>query len=282
VSAFVEATLGPELIALVHGVNRDPFAVLGPHADQNGDGVVVRAIQPAAESVAVRDVSSGELHPMTRRHPAGLFEIQLADRPDYRVQITFPDGRIVEIDDPYRYGQVLTDFDLHLLAEGTHYRAFEKLGAHRITVGTTTGVHFAVWAPNADRVSVIGDFNGWDGRVNPMRLLVPNGIWEIFIPDLEDGEKYKFEIRTRTGALLEKADPFAFCFEVPPRSASVVRDISRYQWQDHAWMVSRPGRGSWLERPMAIYEVHPGSWARVPEEGNRSPTPRWPIGWCRT
>jgi 1,4-alpha-glucan branching enzyme len=176
---------------------------------------------------------------------------------------------VLEVDDPYRYGRVLTDFDLHLLSEGTHHRAFEKLGAHRINVGTTTGVHFAVWAPNADRVSLIGDFNGWDGRVNPMRLLVPSGVWEIFIPDLPDGEHYKFEIRAKSGELLRKTDPFAVAFEVPPQSAAIVRDISGYVWRDEAWMRTRREHGGWLGRPMAVYEVHLGSWARIPEEGNR-------------
>src|SRR5437588_5676349 len=139
---------------------------------------------------------------MTKRDPAGLYEGRVDGRPDYRLRITFRDGHVSEIDDPYRYGRVLTDFDLHLLGEGTHHRMFEKLGSHRIAFGGTTGVHFAVWAPNAERVSVIGDFNAWDGRINPMRVLVPGGIWEIFIPDLAEGEKYKFEIRTRTGAIL--------------------------------------------------------------------------------
>src|SRR5207302_2961127 len=175
----------------------------------------------------------------------------------------------LEIDDPYRYGRVLTDYDLHLLGEGTHYRSFEKLGAHRIQVGTTAGVHFAVWAPNADRVSVIGDFNAWDGRVHAMRLLLPNGIWEIFVPDLPEGEKYKFEIRTKTGAILKKTDPFGLAFEVPPNAAAIVRDISHYQWRDSAWMSARRERAIWLDRPLAIYEAHLGSWARVPEEGNR-------------
>src|SRR5262249_29314620 len=132
-----------------------------------------------------------------------------------------------------------------------------------------TGVHFAVWAPNAERVSVIGDFNAWDGRVHPMRHLATGGIWEIFIPDLPDGEKYKYEIRAKTGALLKKSDPFGVAFEVPPRPASIVREISSYEWQDAAWMAEREAQGSWLDRPMAIYEVHLGSWARVPEEGNR-------------
>ena len=149
-------------------------------------------------------------------------------------------------------------------------RCTEKLGAHRITVGSTTGVHFAVWAPNADRVSVIGDFNGWDGRVHAMRLLSPSGVWEIFIPDLPDGEHYKFEIRTRTGSLLQKTDPFGVAFEVPPLSAAVVRDISRLRLgrRRRGWRRgATPAR--WLDRPMSIYEVHLGSWARVPEHGNR-------------
>jgi len=136
-------------------------------------------------------------------------------------------------------------------------------------VGTTAGVHFAVWAPNADRVSVIGDFNAWDGRVHAMRLLSPGGIWEIFIPNLAEGEKYKFEVRARSGAILKKTDPYGVAFEVPPLSAAIVRDISRYTWHDAAWMERRPAHGAWLEQPMSIYEVHLGSWARVPEEGNR-------------
>src|SRR5207244_5119130 len=169
----------------------------------------------------------------TKRDAAGIFEVRLQDSvPDYRLRITFPADHIVEIDDPYRYGRVLTDFDLHLLGEGTHHRAFEKLGAHRITVGATAGVHFAVWAPNADRVSVVGDFNGWDGRVHAMRLLAPGGIWEIFIPALGDGEKYKFEIRAKGGAILKKTDPYGVAFEVPTQSAAIVHEISRYEWHD--------------------------------------------------
>ena len=136
-----------------------------------------------------------------------------------------PDDHALEFDDPYRYGRILTDFDLHLFGEGTHQRIFEKLGAHRISVGSTTGVHFAVWAPNAQRVSVVGDLNGWDGRVHPMRLLAPAGVWELFVPDLADGEKYKFEIRTKAGAILKKTDPFGVAFELPPQTASVVHDL---------------------------------------------------------
>jgi len=247
-------------------IRSDPFAYLGPHPDPGG-GFIIRAIQPGARAVEVR-LPDGRGVPMAP-DGAGVFEAHVEDASDYRFRITYHGGHALDADDPYRYGRVLSDFDLHLLSEGTHHRAFEKLGAHRITVGTTTGVHFAVWAPNADRVSLIGDFNGWDGRVNPMRLLVPSGVWEIFIPDLRDGEHYKFEIRTATGDLLRKSDPFGFAFEVPPQSASIVRDISSYAWHDEAWMRTRREQGAWLSRPMAVYEVHLGSWARIPEEGNR-------------
>src|SRR5262249_20074698 len=144
------------LTDLAAGRNRNPFAVLGPHRDESSGDIVIRAFQPAAQSMNIR-VGSAELRPMTPRQPRGLFEAAVGrDVPDYRLRITYPGNRVVELDDPYRYGRVLTDFDLHLLGEGTHYRAFEKLGAHRIAVGSTVGVHFAVWAPNADRVSVIG------------------------------------------------------------------------------------------------------------------------------
>jgi 1,4-alpha-glucan branching enzyme len=264
-------TLDDALAAVAAGQHRDPFAVLGPHVDETG-ATVIRALHPAAQSVELRLVATGALQPMIRRKKDGVFEAVVPGTgarsiPDYRLRFTFPDDRVIELDDPYRYGRVLTDFDLHLFGEGTHQRAFEKLGAHRITVGSTVGVHFAVWAPNAARVSVVGDFNGWDGRAHAMRLLTPSGVWEMFIPDLPDGEKYKFEIRTGTGALVKKSDPFGFAFEVPPQSASVVRDISHYQWRDERWMTARAAHREWLDEPMSIYEVHLGSWARVPETG---------------
>jgi 1,4-alpha-glucan branching enzyme len=248
----------------------DPFAILGPHRDARGEGVVVRAMQPAARAILVRLVATGRRYPM-KRDASGLFEVRLPvqEIPDYRLHVVFASGHELEVDDPYRYGRVLTDFDLHLLGEGTHQRAYEKLGAHRIAFGGAEGVHFAVWAPNADRVSVVGDFNGWDGRVHPMRLLLPNGIWELFVPGLPEHEKYKFEIRTRDGALLMKSDPYGVAFEPPPLTASVIRDISGYEWGDDDWMEARRAAGGWLHRPMAVYEAHLGSWARVPEDGNR-------------
>jgi 1,4-alpha-glucan branching enzyme len=261
--------LDPNLAALAAGRHRDPFALLGPH--QTDAGVVIRALRPDAATIDVRLPATGALIPMRRLPSTDVFEAVVPgpEVADYRLRITFYGGHVLEVDDPYRYGRVLTEFDLHLLGEGTHHRAYEKLGAHRITVGTTTGVHFAVWAPNAQRVSVVGDFNGWDGRTHPMRLFTLSGIWEIFIPDLTDGEKYKFEIRTPQGDILKKSDPYGFSYELPPQTASVVRDISGYQWGDAEWMATRRDRNAWMDRPMSIYEVHLGSWARVPEEGNR-------------
>ena len=250
----------------------DPFAVLGPHKDDEG-GIVIRAVQPAARSIDVCLVAAGAVVPM-RRRDSGLFEATLPaagpDVPDYRLRVTFGSGQRVDVDDPYRYGRVLTDYDLHLFGEGTHLRLYSKLGAHRVRIGQTEGVHFAVWAPNAERVSVVGDFNGWDGRVHPMRMLAPSGVWEIFIPQVADGERYKFEIRTQAGALLKKSDPFATSLRSAarhgldrPRRVGISMERSRRGWR------TRRGENAWLDRPMAIYEVHLGSWARVPEDGDR-------------
>ena len=268
--------------AVARGTSDDPFATLGRHQTTlNGrPAVVIRTMQPSAARVELVRRPGGELVPMTRRHPDGLFEVTLPleglapHEFDYRLRVVEPGGRTQELDDPYRYGQVLTDFDLHLLAEGTHYRAWEKLGPHGVTIGTAKGVHFAVWAPNAQRVSVIGDFNQWDGRAHPMRKLVPSGIWELFVPDLTDGACYKFEVRTTAGHLLHKADPFARLFELPPNTASIVWTDGNHQWRDHDWMRDRASFNGWRDRPMSIYEVHLGSWRRVPEDGSRFQTYR--------
>ena len=262
------------LEAVVGGSSDDPFAVLGRHTTTHHGrpAVVIRTMQPAASSVEL--VTDTGVIPMTRRRPEGLFEATVPldgrDPQTFAYRFRIHDGGSVrEVMDPYQFGQVLTDFDLHLLSEGTHYRAWEKLGPHRVTIGSVTGVHFAVWAPNAQRVSVIGDFNRWDGRVHVLRRLVPSGIWEIFIPELADGACYKFEIRTPQGHLLQKADPYARRFEVPPNTASVVWTEGGYEWRDHDWLRERPSFNGWHDRPQAIYEVHLGSWRRVPEEGSR-------------
>ena len=164
--------------------------------------------------------------------------------------------------------RVLTEFDLHLIGEGSHYKKYEKLGSHVREIEGTRGVHFAVWAPNAEAVSVIGDFNGWDNRAHPMHGLGDSGIWEIFVPGLGEGALYKFEIRSRfKGYVTQKADPFGFYFEVRPKSASIVYDIEGFGWNDSHWMAKRKER-NWLESPVAIYEVHLGSWMRMAGRNN--------------
>jgi 1,4-alpha-glucan branching enzyme len=246
----------------------DPFSFLGPHIEAGR--LVVRAVFPAAARVTV--VGHGfEPVEMAKRHPAGVYEATIdtvADVPDYRLRVTWPAGFTEDIDDPYRYGRVITDYDLYLFGEGNHTRIYDRLGAHPTKIGSADGVHFATWAPNATRVSVVGDWNGWDGRVNPMRSLGASGVWEIFIPSAHLGARYKFELRSRHGEVMVKADPYGFAFEVPPLSASLVSRLD-YEWKDDAWMQSRDRLGSWLDRPMAAYEVHLGSWGRAGEDGHR-------------
>ena len=253
--------------ALADARHRDPFSVLGPHLS---DGhVLIRAFRPGAERISVVG-HGGDPVAMQRRHAAGIFEARLTAStiPEYRLRVTYPGGVDVDVDDPYRYGRVIGDYDLYLLGEGNHTRIYDKLGAHPMRIGNADGVHFATWAPNAVRVSVVGDFNHWDGRVHPLRSLGSSGVWEIFLPVASLGDRYKFEILTRYGEVLLKADPYGFAFEVPPQSASIVATPD-HEWQDEDWMRARESRGSWFSAPMSIYEVHLGSWARIPEEGNR-------------
>ena len=209
-----------DIDALVRGLHADPFAVLGPH--QAGPDLVVRSLWPGAAELSLV-TPEGELRaPMLRMHEAGLFEATLPRTArgdiDYRLRITEHGGRTLVLDDPYRYGPVLTAYDLHLFGEGTHVRGFDKLGARPITHGIRDGVHFAVWAPSARRVSVVADFNGWDGRVHPMRART-SGYWEIFIPDLRVGERYKFEVLGADGRVVLKSDPYGFAMELRPLPA---------------------------------------------------------------
>ncbi len=256
------------LEALASARHADPFSILGPHVEDAG--VVIRACLPMAHRV-LAVVGGHDEREMARIHPAGIFELELTGLtaiPEYRLRVVYPDGNTQDIDDPYRYGRVLSDYDLYLLGEGNHTRIYDRLGAHILKIGAVQGVHFAVWAPNASRVAVVGDFNGWDGRVHGMRHLGPSGVWEIFIPAAHEGHHYKFELRTRHGEVLQKIDPFGFAFEVPPKSAAIVCD-PRHEWKDDEWMRTRAEHNAWLHEPMAIYEVHLGSWSRIPEDGDR-------------
>jgi len=268
------ASMGPrdEIQVLSRGAHPEPFRVLGPHPVNDHAGTLaIRVFEPQAQEVTVLWGESQAPFPAMKIHPDGFFEALVprsagtpeseVPSPDsYRLRLTLADGRRVETYDPYAFPPLLTDYDLHLMGEGTHYLKYEKLGAHVREIQGISGVHFAVWAPNARRVSVVGDFNRWDGRIHSMRSRESSGVWELFIPGLGEGLVYKFEILSRlSGPAMLKADPYAFCAELRPNTASIVQRIEGYEWTDEKWMERREKTG-WLAEPVSIYEVHPGSW----------------------
>jgi len=250
--------------ALAAGTHGDPFAVLGPHEG------MVRALMPGADAVTALDPATGDvlcdLTPIAWGD--GIFAGAVPDGTPYRLGYKMGANAWVA-DDPYRYGPVLGDLDEHLIGEGAHLRLWDVLGAHVMVHEGAPGTHFAVWAPNARRVSVVGDFNGWDGRRNPMRRRGATGVWELFIPGIGEGEAYKYELLDAHGTLLpQKADPFGFGSEHPPRTASVVRVLEGHDWADAGWMTTRAARHH-IDAPISVYEVHLGSWKRVTEDGGR-------------
>jgi 1,4-alpha-glucan branching enzyme len=259
-----------ELNRFLAGTHSDPFRILGPH--RVGDGLEVRVFRPDARKIDIAlNREAKETIAAEEIHRDGFFcaTVPGATRDlDYQLRITASDGSEHLIRDPYQYGPIMGEIDLHLFAEGQHWQIYEKFGAHLRTIGDAVGVYFAVWAPNAQRVSVVGDFNGWDGRVNPMRKLLGSGVWELFLPGVGEGAHYKFEIRTQTGALLLKSDPFAFFNQHGIATSSLIYNLDRYKWSDAEWMETRRRR-DWPKSPVSIYEVHLGSWRRKSEENNR-------------
>jgi 1,4-alpha-glucan branching enzyme len=250
------------LDAIVGGFLGAPFDVLGPHLI--GTNLVIRTFQPDAAHVSVITGQQKAI-PMTQTHPAGIFEAVIPARKKiepYHLDITYHNGVSGLYEDPYAFPPTLTDFDSHLMAEGTHLHIYDRMGAHLIELNGVKGVLFAVWAPNALRVSVVGNFNNWDGRRHPMRFHPANGIWELFVPGLGEGELYKYEIKTHyQGYMVTKADPVGFAAEMRPKNASVVWDINKHEWQDEAWMNGRAERHD-VKQPISIYELHLGSWRR--------------------
>jgi len=254
---------------LLSGQHSDPHSLLGAHPTRGG--VVIRAFRPAAESVVVHFAArNGNGAPasvgLERVDPSGLFEgvAEGVHLPfDYEIEVAYPDGGSYRLRDPYAFPPTLGDLDLHLAAEGRHEQLADALGAHVTTIGAVSGVRFAVWAPNARSVSVVGEFNSWDGRLHPMRSLGASGIWELFLPDASAGSRYKFEIRTQSGELRLKTDPLAREVEMMPGTASIVH-VSKHEWQDAEW-VSRRADAAPYSEPLSIYEVHLGSWRRTLE-----------------
>jgi len=251
--------------ALMHGDHHDPFSVLGMHR-QNGE-LVVRALLPGAVGVELVEAKNGRrLASLAPVEGSAVFAGVIPRRKNsfpYRLRVDWGSHK-QEMDDPYRFGAVLGDLDVWLLSEGTHHRPYEKLGAHPVVLEGVAGVAFAVWAPNARRVSVVGSFNNWDGRRHMLRSRGASGVWEIFIPGLAAGDLYKFEIKAQDGELLLKADPFAFRAELRPQTASVVNTLPPLFPSLDARREANA-----LDAPISIYEVHLGSWRRVPEDGNR-------------
>ncbi|WP_036300161.1 1,4-alpha-glucan branching protein GlgB [Methylomarinum vadi] len=257
-------TLGDDSIKITEARHHDPFAVLGRH--HQGGHVKVRLYMPYAETVSFAD--GGPQIP--RLTGTDFFEYVAKGKElprHYRLAWIDKDGGEHTDYDPYDFPVQLPEFDRHLFAEGKHWHAYRKMGSNLHTVDGIDGVLFTVWAPNAGRVSVVGDFNRWDGRCHPMRTLGGSGIWELFIPGLKDGSLYKFEIMNRhSGQILVKTDPYGRQFEVRPNTSSIVVRDDTYEWQDQTWMEKRGGH-DWLHEPMSIYEVHLGSWRRD-EQGN--------------
>jgi 1,4-alpha-glucan branching enzyme len=258
-----------ELDALIRREHAHPHSVLGAHPTDGG--VVVRALRPAACAITVRlaDGTSAELEQI---HPGGVFEgvIDDAELPlRYRLEVDYGDGGTFTIDDPYAFGPTIGELDLHLIAEGRHEEIYERLGAHVREHEGVSGTAFAVWAPSARAISIVGDFNSWDGRLHPMRTMGSAGIWELFLPGVVPGARYKFEILGPDRELLLKADPYAQEAEHPPKTASVVAGPHhRWSEEDGAFLARRE-HGQPLGEPVSIYEVHLGSWRLNPLEGNR-------------
>ncbi|WP_213880139.1 1,4-alpha-glucan branching protein GlgB [Pseudomonas sp. dw_358] len=247
-----------DIEALIRAEHQDPFSILGPHPD-GAEGQYIRAYLPNALSVQVLARDSGDtLGPLEQSATPGLFTGHFAGRQPYLLKVQWAGGEQVS-EDPYSYGALLGEMDLYLFAEGNHRDLGHALGAQFVQIDGVDGVRFAVWAPNARRVSVVGDFNAWDGRRHPMRLRHPSGVWEIFVPRLQPGEAYKYEVLGQHGILPLKADPVALQTELPPATGSRVAKPLHFNWEDQEWLDSRAERHS-VHAPLSIYELHAGSW----------------------
>jgi 1,4-alpha-glucan branching enzyme len=266
-SALRPDTFESDVAALLARDLRDPHRLLGAHPADGG--VVVRAWRPDALRVSAHPDGGAPVE-LARIHDAGLFEgvVRGAELPlRYGLAVDYGEHGAFPVDDPYRHAPTLGELDEHLMSEGRHERLYERLGAHLRELDGVAGTAFAVWAPNARSVSVVGDFDGWDGRLHPMRALGSSGVWELFVPGVGSGDRYKFEIRTGAGELVLHADPFAFATDVPPETNSIVH-AAAHRWRDAGWLARRAEQDQ-LAVPMSIYEVHLPSWRRRPEEGDR-------------
>lgn len=252
--------------AIIQGKHPDPATILGPHeVDQQGKKTIaVRAFVPDAKQVWIEHSAHSRPQPMRKLHPGGFYEVFCNARDDsdgrpYALKIVQQNGETTTMHDPYSFPSFWTEFDLHLFGEGQFFEAYNKFGAQVCELNGVRGVNFSVWAPNAQKVSLVGDFNQWDSRRHAMKKLVPSGIWEIFLPDVEPGMNYKYRIIDEWGQSHDKSDPFGFAAELPPKTASVVSDLTQHEWGDEDW-IKRRAETNWLESPVSVFEVHLGSW----------------------
>ena len=255
-----------EVRSLTEASHRSPHQLLGMHRLGDGSGLVVRAFAPRAAQIEIQPVHEPQkpTFQLQRLNDAGLFEgIVRTDAEIYAYDLVLTDrrGTVSRTRDPYSFLPTLSESDLYLFGKGDERRIYEKLGAQLRVIDGVAGVSFAVWAPNAQRISVVGDFNQWDGRCHPMRSLGPSGVWEIFVPGVAEGAHYKFEVKNHGGHLVLKTDPFGFFFETPPKNASIVWDTGKFEWTDSDWMNGRRDRNP-LRSPFSVYEVHLGSWRK--------------------
>ncbi len=270
----MEPTISAEQVeSVIRNLHHDPFQILGPHEiEVNGrKNWVVRAFVPDSNEVYVFNPGTGEEYRMRSIHNEHFFEVVLPGHKEifmYQYRIVAMNGHERFVYDPYFFLPQMGELDLYLFAQGDHHKIYEKLGAHPMEVNGVKGVYFAVWAPNARNVSVIGNFNVWHGGKHQMRVLGSSGVWELFIPDIGVGEVYKYEVKDQSGNIFEKSDPYGFQFEVRPNTGSIVADINKHKWADQEWMDRRRSTDL-LRQPISVYEVHLGSWMRVPEDGNR-------------
>ena len=260
-----------ELITSVKCAQPHEHLGMHPHKKGKKNCLIVRAYLDDAQSCHLLDVvNDSKLYELKRLTKDGLFEGVIEDRNEvfhYLLQIERFNGEIRQFSDPYSFLPTLSDDDVYLFSEGSDHFVHHKMGSQLRNIDGVKGVSFAIWAPNAERVSVVGDFNHWDGRYHAMRSLGASGIWELFIPSLESGMKYKYEISTRQGSLLLKTDPYGTCFEAPPNNASIIHNVDDYQWNDDEWILNR-AQTDWKDQPISIYEMHPGSWKSVVEDAS--------------
>jgi 1,4-alpha-glucan branching enzyme len=253
---------------VIEGTHENPGEVLGPHRiEQDGrEALAVRAYLPGSQQVWLVDKEHRAVRPMRKIHPAGFYEGlcplgSTEPNSQYLLRVANERGEVTEMQDPYAVAPLMTDFDRYLFGEGRNWNIYRRLGAHCRTVNGEVGVNFAVWAPNAQSIQVVGDFNFWDGRQHAMRKQVPSGIWELFVPAAKVGQKYKFRIRSLDGQTIDKSDPFGFYAELPPRTASVITELGNFTWADDQWMERRAAEDP-LRKPISVYELHLGSWKR--------------------